>query len=185
MRHLLRPLVPLVLLAACAPASSSAPPPAQPNLPSRVLQAGGSTDIRLNNEAAPEAMRVAAEAARVWELLPAVYAELQIPLGTLEPAQRRIGNTRISLRRRLADAPLSRYLDCGSGLTAAPYADTYLVTASILTTLQPAEGSATDVFTTVSASARNPGTSSDPLACSSRGTLEQRIVELLRQRLQQ
>jgi hypothetical protein len=118
---------------------------------------------------------------QVWRALPAAYDSLGISVQTLDPVKHRIGNDGVALRRRLKTTPLSRFIDCGS-TQLGPNADDYDVRLAVLTEIHAVEGG-TAVTTTLLASARPANYAQDPSSCSSRGVLEQRIIDVVRARL--
>lgn len=73
-----------------------------------------------------------------WSRLPAIFEELGIEVTYSNPATFTMG-TRSSRVRRIGGERLSRYLECGYGSTAQPYADQYEVTLGlrILTLITP------------------------------------------------
>ena len=75
----------------------------------------------------------------------------------------------------------SRFLDCGRG-PMANYADSYQVYLWTDTQIIPGSGGAR-VETVLRANAQARDTGGDPIPCASLGTLERRIVELLRERV--
>jgi hypothetical protein len=122
---------------------------------------------------------VGAPAEAVWAALPKAYADLGIPVREISDATRTLGNARLTLSRRLGETPLSRYLECGSGLTG-PFADRYRVEMLIRTSVVPAEGGAR-VESYLEATARNPeGSSNTGVACASTNRLERAIAERVR-----
>ena len=116
---------------------------------------------------------------KVWRALPAVYDSLGIPVSTLDPAKRVIGNEAFKVRGRLKSTPLSRYIDCGSSTQIGPNADSYDVVLTLVTNVRPAEGGATTVNNTFSAVARPANFSQDYSQCSSRSTMETRFLTVL------
>src|SRR5690606_40865365 len=69
--------------------------------------------------------------ASLHDALP-IYESLGIPITRVDATSHIIGNEGLKVRRRLGDAPLTRYLDCGSG-QGGPNADTYEVHLAVLT----------------------------------------------------
>lgn len=126
---------------------------------------------------APAVSTILAPIDRVWRALPAVYDSLGIPVDRLEHDKHIIGNPGFELRRRLGGVPLRRYLDCGDA-QGGPSADTYEVTLSVLTELQPTE-TGTSAATVVQATARPVTFAGERTACKSTGRLERRVAELL------
>jgi hypothetical protein len=119
---------------------------------------------------------------KVWGLLPAVYDSLSIPIGTVDPATRTLGNSGFKIRRQLGKVPLSRYLNCGV-MQGTPSADSYEIHLSVLTEVKAGESGTTDVATTIEAMARPVSLSGDYTSCSSKGVLEQAIMGVLRLKL--
>jgi citrate lyase gamma subunit len=70
---------------------------------------------------------------------------------------------------------LSRYFTCGSTALGTEAADTYRLQLSVVSTVLR-QGSGSRLETTVEAIARQPGTSSAPVNCSSTGELEKAIA---------
>jgi hypothetical protein len=118
---------------------------------------------------------------RVWSALPVIYDSLGISVQRLDPTRHTIGNDGFAVRRRLKSTPLSRFLDCGSS-QLGPNADDYDVRLAVVTEVHSVEGG-TAVTTSVVASAKPANYAQDPSACSSRGLLEQRIIDGVRARL--
>lgn len=117
---------------------------------------------------------------QAWPHLLAVYQSMGIPITKLDSTAHIVGAERAILPHRLGKHPLSYAVDCGTTtMTAQSIADSYRVTLTALTQLQP-NGSQTVVRTTVSAAAQDQsGVSSDPLQCSSTGALERDIAAAL------
>jgi hypothetical protein len=132
--------------------------------------------IEFYTDASVRAHLLAVETDSVWRVLPEVYERLAIPVTTLDPAQRLIGNRGYGARH-LEDNPLSRYLDCGRGMGPA-YADHYSVTLLVITRLSPATGGSTIIETTIDGSAKPRDVGGSPQHCVSKGRLELRVAEL-------
>jgi hypothetical protein len=135
-------------------------------------------DVRISDDgrSASVTLRAAPEAA--WTGLLAAYKKLGIPLTSTDAASLTVSNTSFNVRRRLADQPLSRYLDCGTNLSGV-IANSYRVELSVSSSLTPATGGETMLETRVSASAVSPqGASSAPIRCVSTGRLETDIANL-------
>lgn len=175
----------LMLLAAagsiaCGGAGQTPSPP-PPETVSRVFIPGGS-GTEMHNEPGSAARIVLAPLDSVWLALPGVYDLLGIPEAGAAPAEKLFGH-RGFRARRIEGKRLSTYLDCGSGATAVPRADDYEVTLSLLTSLSEVATGGTMVLTTVDATAKPRATAGNPVHCSSKGTLELRLWELLVQAL--
>lgn len=173
-------LLPLALIA-CAPA---APSTGSAPRPPRVLATGDGAYIDVGSDNAGSSTRVSASTEQVWAILPEVYRELGIEVGTSDPSSRLLGNQQITASRRFAGEPLTNLLRCGTTATGAPIASTYRIRMSVLTNLQPVSATETGVRTVVQATAtNNAGVSTDPVACASTGALEERIATEVQARL--
>lgn len=93
-----------------------------------------------------------------------------------------MGNNAAPLRRQVAGVPLSKYLYCGMNSFGVANADTYVVTANIMTQLIP-QTSGTLLRTRISGSAQQDGMSTNPVSCTSNGDLEKRIAQLVREKV--
>jgi hypothetical protein len=78
---------------------------------------------------------------------------------------------------------LSRYLECGAGMTG-PNADLFRVQLAIVTMIQAISATRTQIRTALAAGARTlEGNSSDAVQCGTSGELEARIAALVSSRL--
>jgi len=84
------------------------------------------------------------------------------------------------VRRRLGKVALSRYLDCGSS-QLGPSADEYQINLAVMSSVQARSGDTTVVTTNVDATGTGLQFSGQSVRCTSRGELEKRIHELVRQ----
>jgi hypothetical protein len=123
---------------------------------------------------------VAAPMERVWAALPLVYAELELQGRPLDATQGVFGQPQTTIRRRLAGAAASRYLDCGSR-AGIVNADSYSVTLTITTQVRAHGADATQLRTEIQANGRPPGSSDPPVRCGSTNALERRIEDLVSQ----
>ena len=121
---------------------------------------------------------------QVWRMLPIVFDSLGIPIGTLDPAKRTIGNAGFKVRSRLKNTPLSRFIDCGNSTQIGPNADSYEVNLTLLAEVRPGDAGATNLTTAFQAVARPTNFAQAYSQCSSKGVLETRFIEILNARLQ-
>jgi hypothetical protein len=172
--------VSLVTLAACASGgATTGGVPASQTL--GVISPSGTISVTMPGADRSLTQSIPFSTNEVWRVLPSVYDSLGIAVQTLDPAKHSIGNEGFSLRRRLKATPLSRYLDCGS-TPLGPNADAYDVRLAVITEIRAAEGG-TVVTTTLTATARPANYAQDASSCSSRGALEQRIIDAVQARL--
>jgi hypothetical protein len=175
-------LAAVMLSAACSTASTGPGPAATPTVRTeRVVTSSGGGGVALNTANIDNNIRLLSTgtAAQVWSVLPQVYEELGIPLSMKDDGRKVLGNDAWRTRRQIGRVPMQRYLDCGRSGTIEN-AETYSITMSIITnvTANPSGGSV--VGTTISATGRNPVTSStQDVRCVSMGDLEIRIRDMV------
>lgn len=172
----------VILTAACAGVSSTTDPvPTPTTRTERVVTSSGGGGVAINTANLDNNVRLLSTgtAAQVWSVLPQVYEELGIPLTIKNDAQKVIGNEGWRTRRQIGRVPMQRYLDCG-GSGNIMNAETYQINMSILTTVTVNAGGGSVVGTTVTATGRNPVTSSgQEVRCVSMGDLEIRIRDMV------
>ncbi len=177
MRH--TALIALILTAACSSTGSPPGPGGAAPLPS-ITTSGTTMDVTYSPSRGVVTEVVEATPEAAWEALPKAYADLGIPVREVSEASRTLGNSRFTLSRRLGETPLSRYLECGSGLTG-PFADRYRIELLIRTSIVPVDGGGVRVETYVEASGRNPeGSSNTIVACATTQRLEREIAGRVR-----
>jgi hypothetical protein len=131
----------------------------------------------------PTSHVVDAAADRVFRIMPAVFDSIGAPVTRIDPAAKVIGNEGFKIRLRLGKQALSRYIDCGAA-QIGPNADSYEVFMILLVQIKPAATpTASSVVTTFQTSARPLTFSQGYSACVSKGSLEARIVELVKAQL--
>ncbi len=167
----------LLLCVACA---SSTPMASGTQTRTLITGAGvGEVDV-YTTESTTASLSVAAPVRQVWAVLPQLYQELDVPLTVVDTVAMQIGNAGFK-PRRLGGTRLSRYLDCGRGITATPNADAYEVTMTLLTKVLAAGEESSTVQVQVTAFAKPRDVSGNPIRCASRGTLETQIAERVHQ----
>jgi hypothetical protein len=171
----------LLSLAGCA--TTTAPGSGGSALPPTVTaRSTRSAEVRTRVDVA-RAEHVEFPVQAVWDALPGVYTALGVPEVGADPATRTVGNGSFVVSRTLAGEPLSRFLACGTTAVGRPLADEARVQIDMRTVVT-AEGDGSSVRTTLQATARaNNGTSSDTVPCNSTGRLEERIANMVRQKL--
>jgi hypothetical protein len=174
------PLGALLLLAACA--SAPAASTVNGSRPRREMVSVGDQTVLLEpTTASTRRDELALPAGRVWELLPLAYEAAGLPLSTLDTERRLIGAGGVRAQGRLGGTWLSRYVDCGTAPTGIPNADSFTITLDVATRVE-GTANAAELSTTVRATGRPSATStSNPVNCVSRGALERRLAELVRE----
>ena len=182
-----RPYALLVMGLVGAAACSAAPRETAPAAPSRreeqVVRMSGTFDMQmqLNRTAAIFGDTLAADPVRAWAHLPAVFEALALPVNRADVATQELAVVALQ-PRRIEGQRLSLFLDCGRSPTGGDLADSYQVyfwmSARVL-----ARPGGSRVETLVQANARPRDRGGEPVPCNTRGRLERRVVELLRERL--
>lgn len=176
-------VISLLAVAGCAP---SLTPSADPGRSTTIVSDGMGTPgmmVTAYHDGEAPVYDLTASPEAVWSVLPPVYDELKIRMGTSDAANRVYGNRTLAVNRTLGGKPLSTYLSCGADAFGVPLADKYRVDMSILTTLAPVEGGKTRITTQIAATASNPSVSSATTNCASTGNLEQLIASRIQARL--
>jgi hypothetical protein len=117
---------------------------------------------------------------RAWLELARAWNTLRIPVTGVDEERRRIGGS-VLILGVIGGAKPSTWLDCGRGI-AETYADQYQVTFSMATRVQPLEGAGSTVESIIRATARPRDVSTEPFKCTSLGTLERRLAQMIRER---
>lgn len=160
-------ILPLLLLAACASAGTGPRPPL--------------VVFRVDGESSRHVVPYPVE--RVWAALPLAYADLQLPAGYVSRAEMELATPQLRVDNQLYGRRNSEFMDCGIVAAGTRLEDHGEVTLAMITRLEPAPGG-TLVMTQMDASARRREGASNMVECSTRGVLEQAVVDALLERLQ-
>jgi hypothetical protein len=123
---------------------------------------------------------VAAPPARAWPELVRAWATLRLPVTGADTINYRIGGSTLPLGLIGGQRP-SVWLDCGHGMSEAN-ADQYQVTFSMAARVMPLDTSRSTIESIIRSSARPRDVSTESFRCTSLGTLELRIAQMIRQR---
>jgi hypothetical protein len=163
--------VALVALAACSSATQ------QPPTNERVIAAIDHQPVLRDRPSKHEGpVPVAAAPDKILAALNAAYGDLGIEIKLWDPPHGQVGNRSFTKMFRLAGAPLSQYLACGL-TSSGDAADSYRITMSLVSQVEPAAGGST-VVTTLSAYAEDLASSKGTISCGTRGILEDKVLEL-------
>ena len=108
----------------------------------------------------------------VWRTLPRVYADLGIPIQSLDSAHQILIGV-VSAKRTFANAPLSTLLDCGSSVMG-PNANSYNVRLHFQNQVDSTDTAQTTLRTLVTATAASDG--GVTVRCASSGQVERLIA---------
>jgi hypothetical protein len=113
----------------------------------------------------------------------AVLKELKIAVDTRDSVQGVIGNSRLVQMRRLAGKPMSRFLNCGSGMTGQ-YADEWRIHIALFAIVEAKGPDKTILRTGFVAGAQDiQGASKDPVQCGTTGMFELDFAERVKKRV--
>ncbi len=170
----------IVLASGCASAPSTAADKAHTD---RIVEVTDNGVLSRPEQLGHEDVTVSASPTTVSNALRAVYGALGVEVKYFNPSTGEIGNAEFVKMRKMAGQPLTDFINCGSTVTG-PAADTYRVTMLLVSTVK-AQGTGSLVETRFQSRAVNPagGTSAGALDCQSLGTLEQKLYDLLRDKL--
>lgn len=163
---------------ACGSPTPGAGPPAPTPSTVRVMDYQA---VEFLTEALQTMATLPATPAEVWAVLPEVYEQLGIPITESSPNLKTMGNPGFRTRN-LDGKRVSQYVDCGRSNSGA-LANIYDVTFTISTSVSDAPDGGATVSTTVDAWAKPRMTNGNPVHCSSKTTLEQRLVELVTEKV--
>jgi hypothetical protein len=176
----------LGLLIAVVGCASSHPESVRPATESvRVIGGsdGGMGNMRMSSSDGAARVTVAFPLDAVWSILPAVYDSLGIPVSTIDPNRRLIGNPGFTVHKRLGSTSLARYIDCGR-TQGFPSADSYDIYLSITTHAETGKApGSTAVSTLLEAAGRPMAFAGEYTKCSTLGALESAINDALRKKL--
>ncbi|HYR12178.1 MAG TPA: hypothetical protein VEQ60_30610 [Longimicrobium sp.] len=119
----------------------------------------------------------------VWAALPRAYAEMQLPAGPVTRERLEFTTPQLRVQYQLYGRKNSDFFECGVVDGGRRLEDHGEVMLAMITRLQSG-GAGTVVMTQVDAYARRRDVAADPVACSSRGVLEEALVAALRKHLQ-
>ncbi len=173
----------VLLLAACASASSS-PIQAPAQLPARVDPNASGYDITLSRADEPVGLRLAAPPDRVWPLAVAAYGAVGLRIDGTDAARHVLQTRGQVLHRQLDGSALSSFFDCGSELSGS-IADTWRLKLDASMAVVPGASPDSSNLQTLLVVTATPveGTSAQITPCSSRGKLEARLAQRVREAL--
>jgi hypothetical protein len=109
------------------------------------------------------------------------YLALGLEPNYVDPPRGVVGVRQGTYSRRLQGVPLTAYLDCGLDANGVPFAANERIELTMLSELRPANGRTVMVTTLTGRAMRtSSGASVNPQRCSSRGTLEKKLSEVVR-----
>ncbi|MHB1297642.1 MAG: hypothetical protein ACYC0B_03855 [Gemmatimonadaceae bacterium] len=118
-----------------------------------------------------------------YRALAQVFAELKIPVDVQDSTRGLIGVTNVRRMGTFGNARISRYLNCGSGMTGLN-ADNWRVEVTALAFLEKADSATTTLRLAMVGGAQDvAGSSTIPVACGTTGVFESVVTERVKARL--
>ena len=183
-RRLLVIVAHAAILSACASSNKPASPSTGPQpVTTRIDRGTTSIGVTTVTEANERTLTLGYPVEKVWGVLPSVFGELEIPIGTMLPDRWQIGNPSYSARRRLGGVRMDRYFDCG-GTSGMPNAETFTIHMTVMVQLIPRDAD-TQITTAIDATGKPMTAGSQAVHCSSTGALEERILASVGQKLRE
>lgn len=171
----------VITLTGCASSSGAAASTSRAPLTQTIgSTAVGTTVVTSTVDA--DVVTIPYDADMVFRVLPSLFDSLGVQVTTVDPARKTIGNSGFKVRQRLGKAVLSTLIDCGN-TQIGPNADSYDVYMVITTSVSPAGAGSSRLSTLVEAQAKPITYSQGYNRCTSKGTLEQRLADLVTRRL--
>ncbi|MBX6364441.1 MAG: hypothetical protein IRZ00_11285 [Gemmatimonadetes bacterium] len=171
-------LIPVAACASGAPAALETPPAP----PAQVTYTGTTTEVRLSGDNTPVSTVVDAPLDETWRAALSTFAAFGFKPDQLDPSQHQVATQGHRARRTLNGVRLSELFDCGSTITGN-VADSHMLRMSVELGVAAAGARSSSVATRVNAVAYPvEGTSTEPMRCGSKGTLEKRILEEIKAR---
>ena len=146
------------------------------------MSGGSMGSITVSNMVESDVVKMPYSADAVFRILASAYDSLGIPVTSMDPVRKIIGNPGYKIRQRLGKVVLSRYLECGT-TQIGPNADSYDVVLNVTTTVAP-DGAAGSTMTTIVDAQSRPATFNQAYnRCSTKGLLESRLTDIVKARL--
>jgi hypothetical protein len=164
-------------LSACAP-----PRPEEREVGVRHQDLSGDVEWRFQVQSSLVTHHVDAPVEQVWAVLPGIYEELTIPLSEFDAEQKMLGN-REFVPKTIGGERMSRYLACGGPSSGRPFADAYQVEMFLITRVDGVGPEKTRIRTELFATARARDVGTNRVQCSTKGTLERRITEMITEKV--
>lgn len=173
-------LLPVVLLAAGCAGSTTVT--RDPGTVSIITGEGSATEVRLGPDVLAD-QGLEATPAQAWDVLPDVFAQLELVPDIRNPSARALGVSEHRFSRRILGRSASDFFDCGldPGLNR-PIADQVPITASVVTTVLASAGAAS-LRTVVQGTARRTGGNAGIATCRTTGLMEALLAEMVRARV--
>lgn len=175
-------LIPLLALSALVVSSVVTPLAAQSRRGPVVRLPAYRTPIALDTMPYTN-IEIGAPSAETYAALRQTYTDLKLKVDYADSANGHLGSMNIKMSRRLGGERMSKFFNCGRGITGEN-ADDWRLTIAAVTFVTPPKGDTAAIGTALAAQAEDmAGASKLPAMCQSTGVLEIRIGQMVRERL--
>jgi hypothetical protein len=150
-------------------------PPPEP--PPAAESAGVGYYIRLNRDDGISTATIEGRRPAVFQALLGAFEQVGLEIGGADQVRGVVQSERMIATRQLAGLRMSDLLTCGATLTG-DRADSWRIELELMAQVQPDGADKTRLTTRIQATARTTdGTGRNPIACTTKGVLEQKIAE--------
>jgi hypothetical protein len=183
MRHLSPAIALLMLGAACASGGKTGGSESTISPSTTSLVVGSSSmstmNITQSNMVTAIATPLSVSQDSAYALLVRAYVVLAIPVVPVDQ-KRAVGNSELSIRRKIAGMPMQKVIDCGDKM-GLPNAETWDIHMNILSYVEPGQNPGTSqILTRIQALGNPPDLSNRDLSpCPTTGDLEKKISDLV------
>jgi hypothetical protein len=147
----------------------------------RVWPPGFQTQIALDTVGLP--VLIEAPVGKTYRAVIEAFEALKIPVDVKDSIKGVVGNSKIVQAHSMAGSQMSRWFNCGTGMTG-PNADTFRLYIAVAALLDKVTADTTRlVIGMVAGSQDMGGNSKEPVPCATSGNLEQKLVELIQARV--
>ena len=140
----------------------------------------GASVMSVSGENGTIAVTIGAPMQAVWRMLPTAFDSVGVSLTLVDPKTHLMANEGFKIRQKLRNERLSSYFECGT-TQVGPNADSYELFITVRSYLEPikTDSSKTRMTVSVSAAAKPLQFSQDYSRCTSKTTLERKMLDVI------
>jgi hypothetical protein len=140
----------------------------------------GASVMSVSGENGTISVVIGAPLQTVWRLLPTAFDSVGVSLTLVEPKTHLMANEGFKVRQKLRNERLSNYFECGT-TQVGPNADSYEVFMTVRSYLEPlkTDSTRTRMTVAVTGAAKPLQFSQDYSRCTSKTTLERRMLDVM------
>lgn len=140
----------------------------------------GASVMSVTGENGTISVTIGAPVQKVWQALPVAFDSVGIQLTLVDPKKHTMANEGFKVRQKIRNERLSTYFECGT-TQVGPNADSYELYVTVHSFLEPAQASTewTKMTVAVTAAAKPLQFSQDYSRCTSKTTLERKMLDVV------